>query len=202
MPNENAKFQRFADMINKNAASQCRIIEKQTEQYKKAELLKLKTQNDEELKSRLSYETGKINARYNKHISDIKRESRKALMLHREKLTDEIFEKVKEKLAAFVLTKEYESFLASSLKKLPDSLNLKEGERAMVFVREGDLEIIKALAEKTEFIGEVKPSAEILLGGIIAENESGTLRCNDSLGSRLALEKEEFIKRSNLKIEN
>ncbi len=200
MPNENAKFLRFAEVVSKNAEAECKRIEKQTKNYKDSELSAITKQIEEETKNLLFYETGKINAKVNKQISDLKAESKKALMEHREKITNEVFEAVKEKLADFCESEQYDVFLQKSLDNTLSALALKKGERCAVLCRKRDFELLKNLTAELDFSGEIKISDDIAVGGIAVQKADGSLKLDDTLDTRLLKEKENFKARSGLKI--
>ena len=49
MLNQNDKIERFSEIINKNALSQCKKIEKQTEKFRKEQLKDLESKAKAEL---------------------------------------------------------------------------------------------------------------------------------------------------------
>ncbi|MFI3141318.1 MAG: V-type ATP synthase subunit E [Clostridia bacterium] len=196
MLNQNDKFERFAEVINKNAEKQCKEIKAQMEQIQEEEIQKLQSRIDKEFDSKLSYELSKMKAQSNHDFSEKSSVTRKYLIEYRDQITAKVFEKAEAKLTAFAAGEMYEKFLITSLTRLSDGLC----ENFTAYVRESDVKLMKKLTKDFKFVIAVKASDEVKIGGIIAKNESETVVVNDSLFDRMMDQKDWFMTTANLEI--
>lgn len=197
MLNQNDKIERFSEIINKNALAQCKKIEKQTEKFRKEQLAALEKKAKAELQSRLDYEAQRINTQTGSRISALNAQSKKNLAQKREEITSAVFEKVKEKLASFAKTAQYEAFLEKSVSALAEEI----GENAIIYVRESDLALCKEKFLGIKGVKAFEKSNKIKLGGAAASNEAKTVFAVDTLESRVAFQRELFLTQSLLSIE-
>lgn len=196
MLNQNDKFERFADVINKNAKNQCKIIEEQMLQIQDQEIQKLKARIDKEFSDKLSYELGKMKAQSNHDFSEKSSVTRKYLIGYRKQITDKVFAKAEAELEAFTKSKQYSEFLTKSLARVSDGLS----EDFIAYVSEKDVKLVSQLAKDFAFVKDVKASDEIKIGGIIAKNINETVVINDSLEERMLQQQDWFAAMSNLSI--
>lgn len=197
MLNQNDKIERFSEIINKNALSQCKKIEKQTEKFRKEQLKDLESKAKAELEGRLEYEAQRITTQKGSRISALVSQSKKNLAKKREEITASVFEKVNSKLASFTESEAYVSFLKKSVAALVEEI----GDGAVIYVRESDLPLCR---EKLSDIGGVsafEKGENIKLGGAYASNAQKTVFAVDTLESRVAAQRELFKERSALSIE-
>ncbi len=197
MLNQNDKIERFSEIINKNALSQCKNIEKQTEKFRKEQLKDLESKAKAELESRLEYEAQRITTRKGSRISALVSQSKKNLAKKREEITSSVFEKVNEKLAAFTKSADYVSFLRKSI----TSLVAEIGDGAVIYVRESDLPLCREKLADIKGVAAFEKSGDIKLGGASASNAERTVFAVDTLESRVAAQRELFKERSALSIE-
>ncbi len=197
MLNQNDKIERFSEIINKNALAQCKKIEKQTEKFRKEQLQELENKSKAELQNRLGYEAQRIKTQTGSKISALNAESKKHLAGKREEITSAVFEKVKEKLASFTKTAEYEAFLQKSVSALAEEI----GKNAIIYVRESDLPLCKEKLFGINGVKAFEKSDKIKLGGAVASNEAKTVFAVDTLESRVASQRELFLTQSSLSIE-
>lgn len=197
MLNQNDKIERFSEIINKNALSQCRKIEKQTEKFRKEQLNILESKAKAELESRLEYEAQRITTQKGSKISSLNSQSKKNLAKKREEITAAVFEKVNEKLAVFAKSGEYASFLKKSITALAKEI----GDGAVVYVKESDLPLCREKLADIKGVAAFEKGKDIKLGGAYASNAEKTVFAVDTLESRVAAQRELFKERSALSIE-
>lgn len=195
MLNQNEKIERFAEVINKSAATRCKRLEKQTEKFRKSQLSLLEAQEKKELSARLSYEVQKIQTETNSTISALTAQSKQRIVAKRDEITAEVFALCEERLKSFVKSEEYKSFLQKSI----SNLLCEVGEDGFVYVRECDTELCKKMFEGksvTFLKGE-----DIKIGGAYASNKEKSVFVSDTLEGRLSEKREAFMAFSGLSIE-
>lgn len=195
MLNQNDKIERFSEIINRNALSQCKKIEKQTEKFRKEQLRELESTAKTQLKSRIEYEAQRITTQKGSRISALISESRMRLAAKRGEITGCVFKKVEEELMKFTLSPAYSDFLKKSIAALLEEV----GEGAVVYVRKADMELCRGLS--INGVSRFEESGKIRLGGAAASNEDGTVFAVDTLDSRLEEQKELFKERADLSID-
>ncbi len=196
MLNQSDKFERFAEVINKNAEKQCKEIKAQMEQIQEQEIQKLQSRINKEFDGKLSYELSKMKAQSNHDFSEKSSTTRKYLIGYRDQITDKVFAKAESELVVFAKSEMYEKFLITSLIRLSAGLC----ENFTAYVCENDVKLVTKLAKDFVLVSSVKASDEVKIGGIIAKNESETVVVNDSLFERMMAQKDWFMTTANLEI--
>ncbi len=196
MLNQKDKLERFAAVINRDAAEQCRFIEKQTKSLEEKQLKEIEKQSKAELEASMNYEIAKIRQQFNREISSLKSESRKRRVAHREKLTDEVFALAKERLVSFTGTPDYEQFLKKSVKELLNDL----GEGCILLVRKEDEAIIEKIKQEGKLLFTVECDSQNSLGGLKGISVDGLTRIDDTLQTRLDSQRDEFSSSCSLSI--
>lgn len=195
MLNQKDKFDRFAEVINKNADKQCRKIEKETEKIRKKELDRITAECTKEFENRLNYEFLKVDTALNKEISRVNAESKKYLADYRDSITDKVFSCAKQELMTFTTGEGYAEFLKESIKLIEENFSLNGTEEYCLYVRQQDEEAVRKMTEKQLHI-----SGEILIGGIIGKSCDGKVKIDDSLDTRLEAQREWFKCQSKLRV--
>jgi vacuolar-type H+-ATPase subunit E/Vma4 len=184
------KKARFIAAVRAEAMKQSIQINSDTEAYIESELAKaekeLRFETEAELRSkmnRLSRETGLS-------ISNAQREADAALHACRYEIEEAVFSRVKEKLAAFRTTDEYDAYLAQGAGQL-NSLFFR-GDNIKLYYAPQDEDRLKKIIPMIEANVEALPSDSIKLGGFRAECMEKKLAVDDTLDTALEQQRERF----------
>lgn len=141
--------------------------------------------------------------------------SRKKIFEKRNKMTENVFEKVTQKLVEFTKTADYEKLMLESVKKIAQAL---KADDVIFFIKESDLKFAdkikaaytaerlkdKKLADKIKSAFspscEVKSSKEIKIGGITGRSASLGLIADETLDTKLDGQREWFYQNSGLRV--
>ncbi|MGN0446943.1 MAG: V-type ATP synthase subunit E [Acutalibacteraceae bacterium] len=195
MLNQKDKLDLFADVINKTAAQQVRVIEKQIEVLGKKQLEEIEKLTEKEFSEIENYEMQKLYTKAKSEASCLSLEGKKERAAYRQSLENKVFDLVKERLSAFSETVSYTSFLEKSLDEI---LSFTKNEPLKLFVREKDEAVIKELLSKKGIKAQVVTDSSNSLGGIKAESTAFTV--DDSLDARLQGQREWFRQVSGLRV--
>lgn len=195
MLNQKDKLDLFADVINKTAAQQVRVIEKQIEVLGKKQLEEIEKLTEKEFAEIENYEMQKLCTKAKSEASRLSLEGKKERAAYRQSLENKVFDLVKERLSAFSETVSYTSFLEKSLDEI---LSVTKNEPLKLFVREKDEAVIKELLSQKGIKAQVVTDSSNSLGGIKAESTAFTV--DDSLDARLQGQREWFRQVSGLRV--
>lgn len=196
MLNQKDKVERFAAVINRTAAEQCRFIEKQTKHLEEKQLREVELQSRAELEASVNNELKSIREEISREISEMKAESRKKRIAHREMITEKVFLMAENKIKIFTESEAYSSFLDASIIKISDILS----PPFTLYARHEDVELVKQLISKKDITINVCVDDGISLGGIYGVSADKTVRADDTLDSRLEAETDTFRENSKLSI--
>lgn len=196
MLNQNDRIERFAEVINENAATVCKKLKKQIASFEKKGLSALKEEAESDFQSKLKFEKDRISSETNKSISEFEAKSKKEIAKRRDEITHDVFAKAKEKLCEFTKSESYAEFLSKSIKALCEKI----GENCVIYVRAQDAELAKSLVNDMAVLA-VKESTTIKIGGACASNETETFFADDSLDVRLEECREWFMAESGLALQ-
>lgn len=183
----------FVNSINELSHKEYTKIRKETDNYIERELKLARVKAKEEVKNTKDVKIDKLNEKNNEDLSELKITKLSTLLKEREKITNKVFDCVKEKLINFTLTKEYEQFLKASAKKILEAT----GNDTVIYLRKDDEKYIEVLKE---YFKDIKIDNSIYLGGIKAKNDKMNIFIDDTFDSKLAEEKEKFHETSGLYI--
>ncbi len=168
--------------------------------HKTREQLTEETEN--RITSRLDSERARLSEKYTQlakyELDAVKRENkamlqaaeqeaRRELIECRSKITDEIFDEVKEKISTFKQTDEYKVWLDKTIQKAVEDC----GGKAELFLSGDDMQKIQ--------LSNIAQTD--ILGGVIARNKERGITADYSVDTLLAEAREEFVKSSGLTIE-
>jgi vacuolar-type H+-ATPase subunit E/Vma4 len=193
----NAKTDNFLKAIRKHAEKQRNAMRNEAQQLKEEKIRdaenKGKADSERLIQKRLdakkSEETSKI--------AKLMQDGQRKLFLERNKMTESVFAKAEEKLISFTNTNEYIEKLLDSAKLIAD---LFGNESCTLYVNERDLnnaDKIKAL-----FGGSTEITADktIKIGGIKGYCSALRIVADETLDSKLDLQKPWFIENSGLSV--
>lgn len=196
MINQYDKIERFAEVINKKATAQCKKIEKQTAKIRKKQLAEIENEIVGETEKKLSYETERLRNQTNREISALRQESTRKLHECRDKITDSVFQRAQERLAAFADSADYEKYLTGCIKELISAVD----GRLTVLVRERDVPLAEKIVASLGADCEVRSYDKIRIGGACVLNADETVFADNTLEESLDKQREIFMAKSGLSL--
>ena len=197
MFNQNDKIERFAEDINKNAMSICKKIEKQTARFTKQQMAAFENEAKNELKSKTEYEVRRLNTQTNREISALAAKSKQSAVMHRNEITEKVFEKAEKKLVDFCGSEQYKSLLEKCIVSLASAID----GNVIIYVKENDVAAANEICKDISNVIEVRMSSKIKIGLAMASNEALSVYADDTLESRLLRCKEQFMSESGLTLD-
>ena len=179
MPSDE-KASAFLEAINKYAEQQRNEIHAEVEQFKEEEL-----------------EMAQMRKEVATEISHEEMEGKRKLFLQRRQITQEVFERAKEKLLAYTQTDTYPSLLEGYASSIAKTLT-KPG--TVLLVREADLVYADRIQKAFSLPCEVKADDSIVIGGIRGSNLEMGLVADETMDSKLEAQYEWFFANSGLTI--
>lgn len=184
--------------IKSLAADECKRIDDETDKIRIERLKTMQGEAEARYKAYARYEVARIKADSNREISVYEDSARKKITDVRNKLCDDVFSEASEAINKFAASPDYKNMLLKSAKEIaaafPDgSIELYLCERDM----ELSDEIKKAFSQDCKII----KSNDIKLGGIKAVDKKTSCSADDTLDTRLANQKDWFLEKSGLSIE-
>lgn len=188
----------FLQSIRTLAAAECERIDRETESVRAERLQAMQNDVRKRYKSYMEYEAARIRAEANREISKKGEASRKTLSDLRATLFLQVFDRAKDKIAAYTETDAYREKLLSGVREI-----------AAAF-KDGDVELFIAPhdADKTAEISAafgapctVTVSEEIALGGVKALNRKTRCLADNTLDTALQAQKTWFLENSGLSVE-
>lgn len=205
----------FLKAIEKYAEEQRNKIRFESESFKKQELEKAESEGLREAYTLIQREMAAIRTEISSQLSRDEMASRKKIFEKRNKMTENVFEKVTQKLVEFTKTADYEKLMLESVKKIAQAL---KADDVIFFIKESDLKFAdkikaaytaerlkdKKLADKIKSAFspscEVKSSKEIKIGGITGRSASLGLIADETLDTKLDGQREWFYQNSGLRV--
>jgi V/A-type H+-transporting ATPase subunit E len=115
---------------------------------------------------------------------------KRSLAQAKNRILEEVFEKVRENLAKVRERKDYESILQKLAKEV------LTGEDLIVYVHERDVSLVQKILATEGLRGEVRPVKDCL-GGLIVESEKGAVSLHNTVESRLEKRRDSLIEKVN-----
>ena len=205
----------FLKAIEKYAEEQRNKIRFESESFKKQELEKAEAEGIREAYTLIQREMAAIRTEISSQLSRDEMASRKKIFEKRNKMTENVFEKVTQRLVEFTKTTDYEKLMLESVKKIAQAL---KADDVIFFIKESDLKFAdkikvaytaerlkdKKLADKIKSAFspscEVKSSKEIKIGGITGRSASLGLIADETLDTKLDGQREWFYQNSGLRV--
>ena len=188
-------MERFSALINKTADKQVKKYEAAAAELFEREAAALETELAQKLESRLKFETERISSATNREISALESNARLMITRRRQEIAQKVFCEVEKRLEAFAASSDYDAFLSASLASLCAELG-----NCRVFCRQADVERVESLCSKQPGVTGVFASGEIVLGGLFAVSEEGSVVARDTLDDRLEACRERFLSIADLSV--
>lgn len=191
------KTDNFLKAIKKYAGAQKKAMEGEVEQLKTESLKEAEEKakrNSEALKKQ------KLNEVHNRETAKLAsktQEGQKQLYVARAQMTEEVFKLAADKLKAYAQTGEYRVKLNDSAKEIAE---LFGGKDCVIYVNERDIAETERLKGLFSAGSEVKADKTIQIGGIKAYCESMGIIADETLDSKLDLQREWFVENAELSV--
>ena len=184
------EIERLANLEEEKILAEAKELEEEAYNQIKAEAKK-------DAEALLAKELVEISSSASVEASLSQEEKTKKLVVKRDEYVANIFKEAKEKLVAFVASKDYQKYLIEHIEKIG---KLYQMEDSTLELREEDMiykdELVKAYGVDLE----VEVSDKIKIGGFIIENKATNVVVDESLDSALENQKDWFYKTSGLMI--
>lgn len=197
MANSEEKISKFVQAITSYAEEQRDKIHREAEDFKSQRLLKAEQDVLADVYQLIQKENSSIRSEGIREISRRDLAERKKLLEHRRQIMDEVFARAEEEITAFALTPAYREWMQERLTEAAAFLPA-EGTVYTVAVR--DEPLIAFLSSLCPSGSRMETADDIRLGGLRGENIAAGLIADDTLDSRLKLQRDEFIRTSGLTV--
>lgn len=198
MSTENEKLERFAKAVNDEVDSQIEEILKQADVSRNEIIEKANDESLYEAYDKIKEEIKKITNKYVKIVSKAELDTKREILLYREKIANQIIDNVKNKLVEFTSSKEYGDYLIKLVKE--EITNETKAEDIIVYVSDKDIiyknEIQKAVASDLR----IENKSSIKIGGVCVYFEKDSVIKDKTLDTALEEQKGQFNNSSCLRL--
>ena len=184
------EIERLANLEEEKILAEAKELEEEAYNQIKAEAKK-------DAEALLAKELVEISSSASVEASLSQEEKTKKLVVKRDEYVTNIFKEAKEKLVAFVASKDYQKYLIEHIEKIG---KLYQMEDSTLELREEDMRYKDELVKAYGVDLEVEVSDKIKIGGFIIENKATNVVVDESLDSALENQKDWFYKTSGLMI--
>ncbi|HIZ20603.1 MAG TPA: V-type ATP synthase subunit E [Firmicutes bacterium] len=197
MANSEEKISKFVQAITAYAEEQRDRIHQETEDFKSQRLSKVEQEVLDDVYRLIQKENTSIRGEGIREISRRDLAARKELLARRRQIMDEVFSRAEEEILAFTQTPAYDTLLAGLLREAAAAL---PAEGTVYSISKRDEAKIPALSALCPPSSRIETSEDIRLGGVRGENAESGLIADNTLDSRLILQREEFVRTSGLTV--
>lgn len=190
MLEQQARLEKFLAVIKKDEKNKRLQIERETAEECKRQLDEFTQIVRKNAKEQRERETVKLKARHNRAVSEAAAESRKRVAKKRSELTEDVFKAARERLKTFTASNGYEGFLVKSAEELSLAFT---GDDTVILVRACDMKFEAAIKAAFGKGCELKADEGIEIGGLRAYSAKLSLRADDTLETRLLLQRDSFL---------
>lgn len=198
MANSEEKISKFVQAITAYAEEQRDKIHEETERFKADRLQKAEQDVLSDVYHLIQKETAAVRGEGIREISRRDLAARKALLGRRSEIADDVFRRVKDKVIAFTESSDYNELLCGLMKQLVDVL---PAEGTVYAIGPHDEIHLQELSSLCPVGSRIEVSDTICLGGIRGENMARGITADNTLDSRLLLERDRFPEWSGLTLD-
>ena len=183
MQQQMEKLLHFTDAVMKNAVRESEELRKQLEETRTQALERVRDEAKEAARAYYDKEAARIRAEAGREISKHLMESKREIYLRRKEIGQEVFDKVRERIAQYTASPEYpehlKELLLSALKQLPGAT------RVSLRLRQEDLPLGPELAKAAAPVKVEYEEGSFSLGGLAIRCPELGLRVDCSFDNRL-----------------
>lgn len=184
------EIERLASLEEEKILAEAKRLEEEAYNQIKAEAKK----DAEEL---LSRELAEISSNASVEASFSQEEKTKRLVEKRDEYVANIFSEAKDKLVAFVNSKDYQAYLVKHMEEIGKQYQM---DNSTLLLRNDDLKFKDELIKAYGIALDVEVNDKIEIGGFIIENKATNVVVDESLDFALQNQKDWFYKTSGLMI--
>lgn len=184
------EIERLASLEEEKILAEAKRLEEEAYNQIKAEAKK----DAEEL---LSRELAEISSNASVEASFSQEEKTKRLVEKRDEYVANIFSEAKDKLVAFVNSKDYQAYLVKHMEEIGKQYQM---DNSTLLLRKDDLKFKDELIKAYGIALDVEVNDKIEIGGFIIENKATNVVVDESLDFALQNQKDWFYKTSGLMI--
>ena len=191
------KTDTFLKAIKKYAGAQKKAMEGEVKQLKSE---RLKEAEEKAKRDSEALKKQKLNEVHNSQTAKLAtktQEGQKQLYIARAQMTEEVFKLASDKLKAYAQTAEYRAKLNDSAKAVAE---LFGGKDCIIYVNERDIAEAEQFKSLFSAGSEVKADKTIQIGGVKAYCESMGIIADETLDSKLDLQREWFVENAELSV--
>ena len=191
------KTDNFLKAIKKYAGAQKKAMEGEVKQLKSE---RLKEAEEKAKRDSEALKKQKLNEVHNSQTAKLAtktQEGQKQLYIARAQMTEEVFKLASDKLKAYAQTAEYRAKLNDSGKAVAE---LFGGKDCIIYVNERDIAEAEQFKSLFSAGSEVKADKTIQIGGVKAYCESMGIIADETLDSKLDLQREWFVENAELSV--
>ncbi len=191
------KTDNFLKAIKKYAGAQKKAMEGEVKQLKSE---RLKEAEEKAKRDSEALKKQKLNEVHNSQTAKLAtktQEGQKQLYIARAQMTEEVFKLASDKLKAYAQTAEYRAKLNDSAKAVAE---LFGGKDCIIYVNERDIAEAEQFKSLFSAGSEVKTDKTIQIGGVKAYCESMGIIADETLDSKLDLQREWFVENAELSV--
>ncbi len=191
------KTDNFLKAIKKYAGAQKKAMEGEVKQLKSE---RLKEAEEKAKRDSEALKKQKLNEVHNSQTAKLAtktQEGQKQLYIARAQMTEEVFKLASDKLKAYAQTVEYRAKLNDSAKAVAE---LFGGKDCIIYVNERDIAEAEQFKSLFSAGSEVKADKTIQIGGVKAYCESMGIIADETLDSKLDLQREWFVENAELSV--
>lgn len=183
MPEETQKLLHFTDNVLKTAAAESQELNRKLEEKRKAALHAAKLSARESAHAYYEKQAAQIKAEAGREVSRHLMEGKRQVYLRRNEISKEVFAKVRERLAQFVVSDEYPEHLKRLLRQAMERLD--GVEEITLRLRKEDLHLGPMLAESVAPVKVKCEEGRIRIGGLAVRCPQLGIRIDCSFDAQL-----------------
>lgn len=198
MSTENEKLERFAKAVNDEVNSQIEEILKQADVSRNEIIEKANDESLYEAYDKIKEEIKKITNKYVKIVSKAELDTKREILLYREKIANQVIDNVKNKLVEFTSSKEYGDYLIKLVKE--EITDETKAEDIIVYVSDKDIVYKNDIQKAVSSDLRIENKSSIKIGGVCVYFEKDSVIKDKTLDTALEEQKGQFNNSSRLRL--
>lgn len=198
MSTENEKLERFAKAVNDEVDAQIEEILKQADVSRNEIIEKANDESLYEAYDKIKEEIKKITNKYVKIVSKAELDTKREILLYREKIANQVIDNVKNKLVEFTSSKEYGDYLIKLVKE--EITDETKAEDIIVYVSDKDIVYKNDIQKAVSSDLRIEKKSSIKIGGVCVYFEKDSVIKDKTLDTALEEQKGQFNNSSRLRL--
>ena len=198
MTNSDEKISKFVQAITAYAEEQRQKIHQEVEDFKAERLKQAEKEVLVDAYRLIQKEQTELRSSMSREMSLREMAARQKLLARRREMTEAIFADARQKLEDYTRTTEYAEDLRRSLQEMSALL---PAEGTVYSLSPADADKMPALEAVCPAGSRIRTAEDIRLGGLRGENAAAGIITDDTLDTRLELQREWFTRHSGLTVE-